>query len=724
VVVADAEWDAMGDSHHIITDQFGAAVGRIRPTGDFHPDQVQQPAIADDDAANTAAEANADLLDLPSSFVTQADEVPHTPSPPAVSPSSPAHLRRDSSANESLVPPPSSRDPARGLILDALNTPLQSSSKSADGPSTPPKAAERGAVATALTPDGKTLQYMNMDWQFLAPHWLWNKSTKCMYRLTCNLAECSKSITDSRRALLFLALRGQPFRSPRPVFRTLENIMHEAKAIMLDRIMQVLEENMGMTGLEALFKLIIAPYSNELKRLSAPSSDSWSAVTTPTSGPMSGESTPRATTVNAGGDGSRVGLPNQPQQQSTRQTWVGSIFSGGLSGTVSGSGQSASMSKSVSDNSYMDSEPIEPAHAMYLFLPNINSVGGKIRGHRRSDSSGGEDQIASGLNVDNVVVKVPLSGRRDSYGTMIISQTEMLSYIWLPIILQKPGGMEIDYIRWSLCTYVTALRGAVPAVPVHPAISILLLNLLVLEGRYAEMAHLVQLQFFPDSIEVAMAVLELSDIVSQNMIADANNQANNSGQMNSYEAQQAEILRDINMYKLSSSIQVLQQVGLDMLWRMQEKTTVVRWLLGRGRVLEAITLCMKVRGQFRQGLSPGSISGIDFYIAALEAINMINSDVFDEDSLSDENGSNRDEMPHDGNDATVDNTNSVDVDDAEAGWGDWDNDNLEWLDNKEYEEVLKSRRAELLHTVYKFIKDWDHSVLLPVQAVSVQHVVT
>jgi hypothetical protein len=684
--VAESEWDAMGDSSHFIS-EFTNPGGGL-PVAE-HPGL--RTSVEDDQA-----EPGDDLAtkeNISSMYTTSrtADRVT-TPSPPPTtfSPSSPGPSNRDSSLNGSMVPADRMTEAAtKGSIMDALNTPLQTiqgntnlSSMSTDSAETPTK----GTV-------DNTLQYRNMDWQFLAPHWLWNKNARCMWRLTVNLTSCSSSITDTRKALLFLALRGQPFRSPRPVFKNLEHIMHEAKGIMLDRIFSSLMQRTSISSLEGLFKLVITPYSNELKRLSLPTAQETSYPFVSTSSGTVGQDTTSRFTSHAGIDSSKspVGANNN---QTIRQTWVGSIFSGGLSGNLS---HFQSASKSLSDNSsYMDSEPIEPAHAMYLFLPNINSVGGKIRVHRRQSSE------SSGMHEDNVVVKVPLSGRRDSFGTLIISQTEMLSYIWLPIILLKPDIVDIDYVRWSLCTYITALRGSSPPVPVHPAVSILLLNLLVLERRYAEMAHLVQLQFFPDSIEVAMAVLELSDIISQSV--DDQGEGTGKETMVGYDR----LYQDVNLYKFSTAIQVLQQVGLDMLWRMQEKTTVVRWLLGRGRVLESITLCTKVRGQYRQGLSPGSISGIDFYIAALEAANMIVSEMFAD--VSDEDVLDEEESP-------IKGCTNIDSADNEAGWGDWDKDATEWFNNRDYEDMLKSRRAELLHTVYKFIKDWDHSVLLKTPAV-------
>jgi len=208
----------------------------------------------------------------------------------------------------------------------------------------------------------------------------------------------------------------------------------------------------------------------------------------------------------------------------------------------------------------------------------------------------------------------------------------------------------------------------------------LLLKLFSARKKYMEIARLLQLQFFPDAAEVAMTALELCDVI-----------ADNSGTLLT---QPRGVLEQ---HLQTSAIANLQQVGLDMLWRLQERTTVVRWLLGHGKVMEAISLCQKRRGQWRTGLSPASIPGADFFLAAVMALHAkhpILEEEEDEDDEDEESDERKDSLERDA--ATVRNTY---VDDGEE------------RDDTSYFVLGPGERVELMHTVYKFIREWDHTCI-------------
>ncbi len=130
---------------------------------------------------------------------------------------------------------------------------------------------------------------------------------------------------------------------------------------------------------------------------------------------------------------------------------------------------------------------------------------------------------------------------------------------------------------------------------------------------------------------------------------------------------------------MRAAVATLQQVGLDMLWRLQERATVVRWLLGHGKVIEAITLCQKRRGQWRAGLSPASIPGIDFFNAAVAAVH--------ERESVDVGGPAR---PYLIVSQDREQSGAIAAEPFTRGPGE---------------------RVEVMHTVYKFISEWDHSSL-------------
>ncbi len=94
---------------------------------------------------------------------------------------------------------------------------------------------------------------------------------------------------------------------------------------------------------------------------------------------------------------------------------------------------------------------------------------------------------------------------------------------------------------------------------------------------------MLQSQLFPDTIDIAMNSLELADIIE-----DTELQAQYQSQLNvSSDESDSNTLHTISPYEfvsIKSAVQLLQQVGLDMLWRLGEYSIVVRWLLGHGKV--------------------------------------------------------------------------------------------------------------------------------------------
>jgi hypothetical protein len=162
--------------------------------------------------------------------------------------------------------------------------------------------------------------------------------------------------------------------------------------------------------------------------------------------------------------------------------------------------------------------------------------------------------------------------------------------------------ITISLINLLLLLLLLLLFNSVDA-PVHPALSMLLLNLLSYKRKYIEISRLLQLNFFSDNSELAMSALELSDTIEYTELKLCNDyKTKNNSKIN----------KNGILYKnkiIKSAITSLRQISLDILWRLRERTTVVRWLLGRGLVLESILLCSKKRGQWRKGLSPASIPG-------------------------------------------------------------------------------------------------------------------
>lgn len=130
------------------------------------------------------------------------------------------------------------------------------------------------------------------------------------------------------------------------------------------------------------------------------------------------------------------------------------------------------------------------------------------------------------------------------------------------------------------------------------------------------------------------------------------------------------------------------------------------------------------------------LTGIDFYLSALEAIKKIGpregeaDGLFDDDDLvilQSENVDGRDGWvdPEDDNDEAESEGEGGDEGQADVSVDVNTTDFIdEWSEEADEEVEFQGERAELLHTVHKFIQDWDHSVLAVSPSVRVASAVT
>jgi hypothetical protein len=446
------------------------------------------------------------------------------------------------------------------------------------------------------------------SWDFLPPMWVWDKKGRHVWRIKNELAPIASSIHDSSKAITFLIRRGQQFDAPCPVYKFNFDGADSSEAKQL------------------ILKKILAAIENKMGISHLESI--FQAIAEP---------------------------------YATECNYLATLRAQSLTEDENDNQESNKKAIRIRKASFMD-EFLEPAHALNLFLPDIIMVGGRSRVRARSNSG------------DNYVphASIPLSTRRNYQGEIIVNQCEVICYIWLPIIFNTINEQKQSstYVTWALSTFIAVYRNTNAIV--HPAICLLLLNLLSSRNEYMELCRLLQLQFFPDNAELAMSALELADSIEENELRLSS-------------SKQPKVQSDYNPKEiyLRSAVATLQQVGLDMLWRLHERSTVIRWLLGHGRVIEAISLCSKKKGQWRSGLSPGSIPGVDFFTSAISAIQKL----------------------------TISNENELEID--------YD-DGYEYEYDTQQNEVQKgtmkvyNHRGEilqLLHTVYKFLSEWDHTSL-------------
>jgi len=203
---------------------------------------------------------------------------------------------------------------------------------------------------------------------------------------------------------------------------------------------------------------------------------------------------------------------------------------------------------------------------------------------------------------------LPLNTIRDAFGYLVVNQYEMMLYVWLPVLLNRHIGVEkrdkknnINHlpsfpIRSTfafhiLMEYISTL--STHSMPISTPLALVLFHFMSGLKRLQQMATLLQLHVLPDSIELAAATLSRS-----------------------------------------KESPALRQAGMDMLWRLNEKSSAVRWLLREGEVVEAMQVAGKEQRRYQfliqqleedgggdqwdreERVTSINVSGIEFFKAA------------------------------------------------------------------------------------------------------------
>lgn len=423
------------------------------------------------------------------------------------------------------------------------------------------------------------------DLRFMPPNWVWDKKKKCQWQISINIKNLIKIVKgDPKNLLQLLFRRGQFVKAPRPVpiVNPDDYVISTklAKSVLLSEIFNYMDvSRMGLSWLELIFDLMIRPYAAEaIRSIVFNGQDNVPNYSQHIASP-----------------------PNLESKSNSSSANISSVADASSGGTISNSnvGGSSHHTRAPNPSKIQTYNGIEPNVALSLFLPEIHAIKCQLKSKNTA-------------NLKPSAVEVQLSLRRGVDGVLIISQTEMLSLVWLPLLSKSLSGLSecdnrttreiVEYCSWSLSTYIAALSGH--GLLVQPTLCLLLFNFLSSYQNYTEVCRLLQFQFFPDTVELAMTALELSESIRDEIKAkkEVDKKLDTDG-------------RDI-VYK-ESLINIFQQSGIDMLWRLGERSVAVRWLLSTGYISSAITCCMKKKGSWRNGLTPSCIPGIDFYNATL-----------------------------------------------------------------------------------------------------------
>jgi hypothetical protein len=287
---------------------------------------------------------------------------------------------------------------------------------------------------------------------------------------------------------------------------------------------------------------------------------------------------------------------------------------------------------STAASSLIMSPQLEPNLDVHIFFPEIYTIG--LRSFGKSNNSTTE----SASTTLPLSAPPPLSILRNEDSCLFCTQTEIFSFVLLPLALRLVAQSEqegashsrIEKLVWYLHTIISCLR--THSIPVTVSMSLLVINLLCYQKRYLEIAHTIQLQFLNDSPELAFAILEMSDLIEEEYLTSPLGHHESTGGfllnamatvVECVEGNRVHLSTQqsiIKMRELKHSLIAIRQAGLDLLWRTQDKVMVVRWMLSHGIVMDAISLCTKIRGQWRPGLTAVSISGLDFFRSAMSEL--------------------------------------------------------------------------------------------------------
>jgi tetratricopeptide (TPR) repeat protein len=215
--------------------------------------------------------------------------------------------------------------------------------------------------------------------------------------------------------------------------------------------------------------------------------------------------------------------------------------------------------------------------------------------HEKGDYSGFLSQATKLQSSESIGNELSLQSelRRDFEGSIVISQSEIMSKIWFRLL--NDSLYDATYCIWALQAYITALNKA--GIEAESFVTVFLIKMLSSQNKYTEISKLLQMRLLPDSERLASEMLLLVDALNKS-------------------AKDAGIMRDYNKI-----IGKLSNIGIEMFWRCGERVRVIRWLLEHGFINEAINLCLKSRESRSQEsiLTCEAISGADFLKYSLQA---------------------------------------------------------------------------------------------------------
>lgn len=443
--------------------------------------------------------------------------------------------------------------------------------------------------------------FYTTDFALQSSKWAVHKGQRVIWQVVCDPYMLSLGIPDHKEKAAFLQRRGRVYHSVHREISSHPIVNRESKEgkySILRMYQDVLERKLDPLNLRVCFDFLAQSYINEAVRVKATAASQGSAMRDKEV--ADSEDFELLSVLNVSGKSRQN---DNYQDSPVMKAYLSMESLSGKSGKRLSLRNSLGLpsNKENGSNNIIAGDPLEPSGITHFFLADITSIIAKVK----ASGSGNNVTLSSsvGLNLQHL----PISLRRDEKGNLITSQVEVLSYVWIPLFLSE--SVDFSYYTQALSLYISSFSDQ--SVDVTPPLCMLHASLLFHLGRVNELCNLLGISFYSDSTDFALTLLQFSGTMMEEVSLQTLRKSQSLSGLN----------EELFQYKLTSFRETIQSHGLAMLWRSGDKATVVKWYLTQGDVSKAMQICLPYCGSWDKGLLPGSISGAEFFISAVNTIN-------------------------------------------------------------------------------------------------------
>jgi hypothetical protein len=332
----------------------------------------------------------------------------------------------------------------------------------------------------------------------------------------------------------------------------------------------------------------------------------------------------------------------------------------------------------------------ELSQSSQTFLSDISKIAIRVKEQLKYKNAATKAEASPSIAANKIKIfesniePVALTLRRNERGDLILTQSEILSYIWIPLLLSSEDA-DFFYLERILTNYISSLIDQ--GVEIISSLALLHLHLIYSLGEYEKLSNLLSNGFYSDSADIALTLLQFSTLLEEELSIVGNEQQSSSSSSKSHkqsnQRNRSGISGSVETKQLYIAMKKCRSISLQMLWRLNELVTIVKWYLTQGLVMEAMELCQQ--GMQSNGpdndlrLLPSTVSGAEFFTATLN-------------SFYSNNISTTTSSPSTSMKTTISSTRSA-------------------VESSGKKQEIHTERIRLLYAVYSFLKMWDKSIL-------------